>query len=216
VASGLLDASEQLVNQMNSRIQADALKVALDEVERNQQRLVAAQIAITKFRNQELMIDPAQSSVVVSDLIARLSDNLAQTQTQISETSRASPSNPGLPVLRQRADALSAQIAQERTRISSASEGLARKLSEYERLSLEREFAKQALTVSESALESARAEARRQQLYLERVVQPSVPDFATMPSSGRSILTIFGINVIALLVGWLILAGLREHAAAQH
>lgn len=214
VAAALLDFSEQLVNEMNDRIQADTVRVNVEEVERNQRRLVEAQIAITRFRNQELMIDPAQSSVIVSELVAKLAAELAQVQTGISEMMQSSPSNPQLPGLRRRADVLAAQIARERTRISDSSDGLANKLAQYEALNMEREFAKQALTASETALETARLEARRQQLYLQRVVQPGVPDYPLMPDALRSIVTVFGINLVAVLVGWLILSGIREHAAA--
>jgi capsular polysaccharide transport system permease protein len=117
-------------------------------------------------------------------------------------------------VLQRHIAALETQILAERTRISDPSTGLANKLADYERLTLEREFAKQALTAASASLDTARTEARRQQLYLERVVEPNEPDYAMMPERPRAVLTIFGLNVLALLVAWLIFAGVQEHAAA--
>lgn len=212
VAALLLDLGEQTVNRMNDRIRDDAVRVAEDEVSRNEKRMIEAQVAITKFRNAELMIDPSGSSIVVSELIARLSAELAQTQAQIREMSAGSPNNPMLSSLNRRTDALQGQIAQERRRISTDSEGLADKLAVYERLVLDREFAKQTLSAAARSLEVAQQDGRRQQLYLERIVEPAVPDYAIAPERIRMIATSIAVNVILLLVGWLIFAGIREHA----
>jgi capsular polysaccharide transport system permease protein len=214
IADALLSLSEQLVNTMNQRIYEDAIRVSADQVALSEKRLIGAQITLTDFRNRELMIDPASSSAVVSDVVKRLSNNLAETQTQINEMKASSPSNPQLASLQRRANALIAQIAQERTRFSNSSDGLANKIADFERLSLEREFAKQSLTTSASALEAARAEARRKQLYLERVVEPNLPDYANAPASSRWIATVCGSNLLGILVLWLFFTGIREHAAA--
>src|SRR5260221_14048126 len=84
---------------MNERIQNDAVRVAAEEVNRDEQRLVAAQLAITNFRNRELMIDPARSSVIVTEVTARLGADLTQTKAQLTEMMAASPSSPQIGVL---------------------------------------------------------------------------------------------------------------------
>jgi capsular polysaccharide transport system permease protein len=212
IAEALLAQSELLVNEMNRRIYVDAVNVSEQQVNQDEKRLISTQIALTNFRNRELMIDPASSAVVVSDVIKRLSNSLAETQTQVNEMTAASPSNPQLAWLQRRTVALTTQIAQERARISNSSDGLASKIGDFERLNLEREFAKQALTTSTSALEAARAEARRKQLYLERIVEPNTPDYPTAPASLHWIATVLGANALGLLIVWLFVAGIREHA----
>jgi capsular polysaccharide transport system permease protein len=216
VADTLLDLGEQMVNRMNARIQEDAVRISQDEVKRNEERLIAAQIDITTFRNKELMIDPAGSSVVVAELIGRLSAELAQVQTQLRETSSAAPDAPHVVGLRRRVAAVEAQIAQERGKISSEEGGLARKLADYERLVLEREFAKQNLALAARALETARSDARRQQLYLERVVEPNLADYAIAPARLRSIGTVLACNAILLLVGWLVASGVQERVGERN
>lgn len=212
VADTLLDLSEQLVNRMNQRIQEDAVRISQEEVRRSQDRLIAAQNAITRFRNAELMIDPAGSSVVVTELIAKLSAELAQTQTQLREVSAVSPDSPNVAALQRRSAAIDRQIEQERGRIRDDKGGLATKLADYERLVLEREFAKSLLVAAVRALETSRLEARRQQLYLERVVEPSVSDYPLAPERTRMILTVLAGNALLLLVLWLIYAGVHERA----
>jgi capsular polysaccharide transport system permease protein len=212
IADTLLDLSEQLVNRMNQRIQEDAVRVSQEEVRRSQERLIAAQSAITRFRNDELLIDPAGSSVVITELISKLSAELAQTQTQLREVAAVSPDNPNAAAMQRRAAAIERQIEAERGRIRDDQGGLAVKLAAYERLVLEREFAKTLLAAAVRALETARLEARRQQLYLERVVEPAVSDYPLAPERMRMILTVLAANALLLLVLWLIYAGVHERA----
>ena len=214
IADGLLSLGEQLVNKMNDRIYQDAVKVSSDQVDVSQKRLIEAQIKLTDFRNRELMIDPGSSSTVILSVVQQLSASLAETQTQFNEMRAASPLNPQLSNIQRRADALKEQIVSERSRISNASDGLANKTAVFERLSLEREFAKQSLAAANAALDTARAEAMRKQLYLERVVEPNLADFAQAPASLRWIFTILGANLLTVLIAWLFITGIREHAAS--
>jgi len=62
-----------------------------------------------------------------------------------------------------------------------------------------------------AALENARNEADRKQLYLERLVQPNLPDIAIEPKRLRSIVVVFVLGMIAWGILSLLLAGVREH-----
>lgn len=207
----LLGLGEALVNRMNERIRADAIRFSEAEVKRTEERLVETQVAITEFRNRELMLDPSKSSLIVAELIGRLSDELSAVTAQLREVQASSPSSPQIPGLQRRIAALDAQISLEKQRVSTASDGLAGKIADYERLTLQREFAVKALAVAVAGLELARNEARRQQLYLERVVEPHIPDYAEQPRRLRSVIMIFAASFVLFFVGWLILAGVREH-----
>jgi len=212
MAAALLDLAEEKVNELNGRIRSDAIRVAEGEVRRSEARLSDAMVQLTSFRNREMMIDPAKSSVILAELIGRLGEDLAQTQSLAAEKEIGSPNDPGLQALRQRAAALQNQIQAERGKIGSDSTGLADKLAGYERLTMERDFAKAALTRSLDALDAARAEARRQQLFLERIVSPHLPDYPMKPASLWTFFTVFTLNAIAVMVVWLLRTGLQEHA----
>ncbi|RYE30118.1 MAG: capsule biosynthesis protein [Hyphomicrobiales bacterium] len=207
----LLELGETLVNRMNERIRADSIRFSEAEVKRGEERLVETQIAITEFRNRELMLDPSMSSLIVTELIGRLSAELAIVTSQLREVEAASPSSPQIPGLQRRIAALGSQVVLERQRVSSSSDGLAEKIAGYERLNLQREFAVKALASAVTSLEVARNEARRQQLYLERVVEPHVADYAEQPRRLRSVLLTFAGSMMLFFVGWLLLAGVREH-----
>ncbi|MEK7995140.1 MAG: hypothetical protein AAB403_15140 [Planctomycetota bacterium] len=213
IAERLLSLSENLINRMNERMQQDSIATSAAEVALSQEQLIAAQIAIGRFRNEELMVDPAKSAVLLTELISKLSTDLAQARAQLTEVLAAARDSMQIPSLRRRIAALEEQISFERARITSASDGLAEKIAEFERLNLRREFANRAVTRAETDLARARVEARRQQLYLEKIVLPLASDYSTEPQRFYLILTIFSANVILFLVGWLIVTGVREHAA---
>lgn len=215
IADHLLRLGEQLINQMNVRIREDSVRFAADEVKRAEERTVAAQLAITDFRNREVTLDPTRSSVHVMELVARLSGELSNANALLAEVTASSPSSPQLPALQRRSQALQAQISIERARISNASDGLAQKIAQFDQLTLEREFANKALAAAITALDGARSEARRQQLYLERVAGPTKPDQALKPERFFLIATIFAVNLIALMIIWLFVAGMRMHASIR-
>ena len=56
-----------------------------------------------------------------------------------------------------------------------------------------------------------RAEAQRQQVYLERIAQPSLPDVAQEPRRMRSILSTFLLGLMAWGILSMLVAGVREH-----
>ena len=60
---------------------------------------------------------------------------------------------------------------------------------------------------------AASFEAARQQLYIERVVEPNLPDYPLHPERIRLVLTVFFDNLLLLLIGWLVYSGVREHVA---
>jgi capsular polysaccharide transport system permease protein len=81
-------------------------------------------------------------------------------------------------------------------------------------LTLRQEFASKELTSALGALESARAEARRQQIYIEPVVSANLPDKALYPKRLTSILIIFVSCFLIYSIALLLLAGVNEHAQA--
>ena len=218
IVVAMLQVGEQMVNRLNERISSDSIRVAQQEVAQGEQRLVSSELALTNFRDRELIIDPAGNSLIMAKLIGSLGGEESEVEAEIKEMQSSSPLSPQLPTLRRKAAALAGQVTQERSQVAGApgDTGLADKLSQYERLVLDREFAKKFLTTATTALEASKSEARRQQLYLERVVEPSLPDYPTRPERLRTIATVFAFNIIFLLVLATVITGVREHAAAQH
>ena len=203
VADTLLSMSEDLVNRLNGRLQTDAIASSAAEVRNAQERLITAQTRLTEFQNRELTVDPVRNAVALAELIARLSAELGVVQAQIAEMKNGTSASPQLGGLQRKAVALQQQISDERRRIADDRDGLATRIATYERLQLEREFARRMLANSEAELLRSRNDAARQMLYLERVVEPQLSDHATLPKRLRLPLTMLGGNLIFVLVAWL-------------
>ncbi len=217
IASTLLDLSETLVNKMNQSIHEDAVGFAEQDVADAQDRLIHSQALVTAFRNRELTIDPDVGAKSLAELNAKMSAELAALRARIAELEASAPQSPMLPGLRTRASAIEEQLAREGSQISASGDdaGLARKMSEYESLMIAHEFANEDLGRALAALELARGEARKQQLFLERVVQPSRPDASASPRRLQTVLAVLAANLILALVGWFVWTGIREHGAGH-
>ena len=215
VAAALLDLGEGLVNRLNARMRADTIRVAEGEVQRAEELRIDAEVALTAFRNRELMLDPTKTSAMVLQVIGKLAAAEAETRAEIAALRVSAPTSPQLPPLAERAVALAQQIAAEQARVGSNSDGLADKIAAYERLVLDQDFATRLLAQAMTALEGARVQAQRQEMFLERVVDPGLPDAATEPERIAMVLTVFGFNVLGAGLLWLLGTGLREHAAGQ-
>jgi capsular polysaccharide transport system permease protein len=208
----LLSLSEDLVNRLNSRAQRKAIEENIKQVEEAKLRLSAARVALREYRNQEQLLDPDAQGAGVLQVSNELVAVEAALKAQLQQMERAAPRNPSLPALRARIAAVSAQIAAQTGRAVGTKSGIASKLTEYERLFSEQQFATQMLTVASTGLEQARADAQKQQFYLERVVEPNTPDLAQLPNRIRQILTIAAIALCLYLIGWMLIVGILEHA----
>jgi capsular polysaccharide transport system permease protein len=214
IAQHLLTLSEELVNMLNRRLQEDGLRVARDEVTRAEARLTAAQLAVGAFRERARAVDPARSAGYSLETIGKLEGALAQARAELVEAQRfARADNPRLLQLRNRAEGLTGQIAEERRRLGDSTDGVSQQVGEYERLGVEQELARAQLASATASLERARGDAMRQQIFLLRVVEPNMAEYARYPKATLSVLYVFACLSVAYGLAWLLIAGMREHAS---
>lgn len=210
----LLDGGEDIVNSMNERASASAVEDARKTVAEATERLQNAQDALTSFRNSQRFVDPEMTASEHSEIIGRLSGEIATLEAQLRQTRTEAPDSPLLPTLQRRLDAYRTQLEQERAKVAGGASSLAPKLGAYEALVFERDLASRTLTAANQAFENARIDARRQHLFLDRVVNPDRPDKAIQPKRLISILTILAASLLIYGCGFLIWAGMREHSHA--
>lgn len=207
----LIEMSEGLVNQLNNRAREDMIKFASREVETAEQRARTAALNLSDYRNKKGVIDPERQSALQLQQVANLQDEMASATVTLNQVRQASRDNPQIPILENRISSLRDEIAKRNNQVTGGDRSLANKAAEYERLSLERDFADKQLAIALSSLEQARNDAMRKQLYLERVVQPSKPDMALEPRRLRNILATLILGIIAWGVLTILIAGIREH-----
>lgn len=210
----LLDGGELLVNRLNVRSVNDAVADARLARDQAQIALTQAQQQITAFRNSEQFIDPTKSAAESSELIGRLMVTIAELEAERSQVAASAPQSPQLPGIDNRLAAYNRQLAAERAKIAGNASSLAPRVGAYEELSLKRELAGEQLSQTTAALLSAEHSARRQQLYLERIVSPTLPQEPLEPHRWQAILIVLASTLLAYGIGWLVYAGVREHRQA--
>jgi capsular polysaccharide transport system permease protein len=209
----LLNLSEGLVNRLNERAQSKGIIEAQKQVQLATERAKASRVALTQYRNAQALIDPGKQAVGVLEISNSMIAERATLQAQLDLMQRVAPKNPSIPALRNRINAISVQIASQDSRVVGNAGGIASKLGGYENLLVEQEFATQSLNAASAALVQARAEAQRQQFYLERVVDPNTPDTPLLPKRFLSILVVFAVATCLYFVGWMFMVGILEHAS---
>ena len=207
----LLELSEALVNRLSDRSRDDLIRFASNEVANAEKSAQSAAIALSRFRNAQGILDPERQATVQLQLVSKLQDELISTKTQLLQLKAFTPSNPQIPVLQTRVQGLGKEIENEIHKIAGDQGSLAGAAVQFQRLSLESQFADKQLTSAMASLEEARNEARRKQVYLERIVQPNVPDAPLEPRRWRNILSTFVIGLVCWGILSMLLAGVREH-----
>jgi capsular polysaccharide transport system permease protein len=209
----LLEMGERLLNNMNLRSRRDLIEVAEQEVALAEQRAKAAAAALSGFRADRSVFDPDRQSAIQLQGVARLREELMAAELQLQQVMRVSPGNPQVGALEQRVAKLREAVTAENARVLSRESGLSAKSPAYDRLQLDKQFADRQLGAAMVALDTARSEASRKQLYLERLVQPNRPDHAVEPRRLRGVVTIFVIGLLLWGVVRLVIASVREHTA---
>ncbi|MES2711558.1 MAG: capsule biosynthesis protein [Pseudomonadota bacterium] len=214
LAETLMTLAEQLINRLSERQRADTLNNARREVAIAEARVVAARDAISAFREREQNLDATRSAAAAGERISALQGQLMIVRTEAQNARNyLRADNPQYMILQNRIRAIEAQIAEDREATTRGGDALLQQVAAFERLVMEREFADKQLSSATTSLEGARYETQRQQLYVARVVQPSMPVYALYPRRLLILLSVFGCLAIVYAVGRLIASGLRENAS---
>ena len=213
VATKLLDLSESLVNALNERARNDSLAAARLEVEHLQHEGGDIQKQITDFRFRELMIDPTASSTAALARLASMEADLVSTRGLLTQIQKASPQSPQIASLRQRIESLQQQVSAEEQRDSGGTQSLAPKMAEYEQLLNKQQFVQLMLQTSVSALETAEVTVQQQQLYIERVAAPNIPDRALYPYKLLDTLIAVITFLLIYAIGRLMVSVAKEHVS---
>ena len=212
INQALLAQGEDLINKLNTRARKDTIRYAEDAVKVAEERVQEAAANLTEYRTKHGIFDLKAQSEVQMGLISKLQDELIVIQTQLDQVRAVTPDNPQIPGLKAREQSLRKEITSQLRQIfGGGNNSLANQAADYQRLFLENELAEKQMAVAVTSLENAKAEAERQQLYLEVVSQPSVPDMAQLPTRIYNIIATLIIGLIVYGILSLLIASVREH-----
>jgi len=207
----LLSRAEHLVNGLNVRAQGDLMRLAQSEVDKAQKKVTDTALALAQFRDRSGVVDPGQQASVQLQMISKLQDELIATRMRLVQLRRLAADNPQIPVMEAGINSLQHEIEEETAKIVGGRESLAGSSVQYQRVLLDNQFAEKQLAAAMAAFEEARSEAQRKQAYVERIVEPSMPDEALEPRRLRGILTAFVVGMVIWGVISMLIAGVREH-----
>jgi len=214
MAEQLLELGEQRVNALNQRVEAEAIRSDQEEQAKAEQQLAEAEAAITTFRAEHRDADPEKSEVGRLSVATSLRQQLAEARAQ---RAAAAPylraDSPQMMALDQRIQALSVQTGAQDAALSGGPGAIGSSLAQYDQLKFRQEFAANRYAAASAALANARAEALKQQLFVVRIVEPNLPQKALYPRRWTLVGSLLAGLLLAYGIGWLILAGVREHAA---
>jgi capsular polysaccharide transport system permease protein len=208
----LLEMSEATVNRLNERGRQDLVRYAQTEVDTAKARSQATALRLAELRNRSGIVDPEKQAQVQMQMVSKLQDGLIAAKTELAQLQRYTPENPRIPVIQTQIGTIQGEIDVELGKVAGNRRSLAASGVQFQRVMLENEFADKQLTAALATLEDARSETQRKQAYVERIVQPNLPDDPIEPRRLRGILATFVLGLVAFGILRMLLAGVKEHA----
>lgn len=207
IAEEIFAESSRMINALSAIAREDAMRYAREELAAALTQLSTARQALTAFRSRNQIVNPDADIQVQMGLLGSLQQMLGRELIDydlLRETAR--DDDPRVVQAERRIAAIRERIREERLKFGSGgSEGeagdYADVVAEFERLTVEREFAENKYTSALSNFDAAQANAQRQSRYLAAFVQPTL---AESPEYPRREL-ILGLCALLLFGSWCIL-----------
>lgn len=180
IAQAIFDDSSTMINMLSVSARTDATRYAREELDKSVERLRQARIALTQFRSRTQIVDPMADIQGQMGLLNTLQQQMAGGIIELKllqET--AQTGDPRISQSERRIAVIEAMIAEERKKLGVGSSGdqngsdYSSLIGEYERLTVDREFAEKAYLASLTGLENAQANAQRKSRYLAAYSGPT-------------------------------------------
>jgi capsular polysaccharide transport system permease protein len=211
IAQMIFDDSSAMINRLSAIARADATGYARDELEQSVEKLGAAREALTRFRNRTQIVDPSASVQSQMGLLSSLQLQMAETLIELDLIKlTVQNGDPRISQLQRRVTVIEDRMRQEREKLGigvgiggpDVENAFADLVGEFERLSVDREFAEQSYIAALAAFDASTAQARRQSRYLAAHVRPTMAESPDHPHR-RSLLglvTLFSFLIWAIVV----------------
>ncbi|MEM8654685.1 MAG: sugar transporter [Pseudomonadota bacterium] len=210
VAREIVTESQNMINALSAAARADATRYAQADLDEALTRLKSAREALTAFRTKSQIVDPEVDIQGRMGVMNNLQQQLAEALITFDLLSQTSNTNdPRVQQARRRIDVIRTRIASERlafaqgaTDVGALTEDYPTLIAEFERLTVDREYAEETYRAALTALDVARANAIRRSRYLATYIEPTRAQSAEYPQ--RYVLT--ALVGLFLLLTWAILA----------
>ncbi len=216
IADTIIAESAEMINGLTGIARADAMRYASEDLDVAVERLKSAREALTAFRLANQIVDVEADIQGQMGLLNTLQAQQANALIELdllSDTTREG--DPRLEQAQRRLNVINARVDDERRKFGAGVVGTggadyATTISEFERLSVDREFAEMAYAAALSSYDAAKAEANRQSQYLAAYAKPTRAEKPEYPQREILIGAIFLFSLLIWIISSLIYYSLRE------
>ena len=202
ILRAVVDASEKVINDLNSRIWRDVVATAQANLDRASENLQIVRERIAAEQNRSGILTVEGASEILSHLLTTVQgEKITLEQAYSSKLESMSKSSPQMKVLAREIASKENQIADLKRQLAgqqmNGADNLANVSVEFTKLQLERQLAEQQFTSSMRTFEQVQFMSRQQLMYLDPFLAPSIPDEAQYPKRLLWVLGVLGLSVIA-------------------
>ncbi|WP_417267844.1 sugar transporter [Celeribacter baekdonensis] len=204
IAQAVLDLSSHKINELSNIAREDSIRFARETLDVTTEQLRTARTRLTAFRIENQMIDPQAAIQGQMGLLNSLQTQLAEEiiTNDLIRLSTTRDTDPRIEQSDRRISIIRNRIEEERSSLGAGVEGsgppYSQIVSEYEGLTVDREFAEERYLAARANYDVAVAEADRQSRYL---VVYNPPTLAETPTHPRRFL-IFALTTLLLVGIW--------------
>ncbi|MEP2716412.1 sugar transporter [Pseudophaeobacter sp.] len=210
ITQAIVAESQIRINALNEQARADAIGYAQADLDEAVEDMKAAREALTQFRTRTRIVDPKADIQgrmgVMNNLQQQLATALIEYDllrgTVVEGDPRLKKALQLIDVIRQRIDIERQTFTSTNTDTGAVGEDYPSLISEFERLTVDREYTEEAYRAALAGLALARDEAIRQSRYLATYIKPTRAQEAEYPE--RFLLT--GLAALFLLLLWSIMS----------
>jgi capsular polysaccharide transport system permease protein len=208
IADAIFDESSKMINALSAIAREDATRYAREDLDTAVERLKHAREALTAFRIQHQIVDPAADIQGQMGLLNTLQGQLAEALIELDLlTGTTRDDDPRLTQTKRRIEVIEARIADERRKFGAGGQGpggenYAVTVADFERLTVDRQFAERGYTAAQAAYDGAIAEANRQSRYLAAYIRPTLAEKSEFPQRGLTV----GLVALFSFLAWAIMA----------
>ncbi len=216
IAQEIFSQSSEMINNVSAIAREDSTRYARQDLELAVERLKDTREALTAFRLANQIVDPSADIQGQMGLLNTLQTQLADALIEfdvLSQTTREG--DPRLEQARNRIDVIQVRIDEERRKFGVEGQGpggetYAQTISEFERLTVDREFAESAYAAAQASYDGSRAEANRQSRYLAAYIKPTQAEKSEFPQRELLIAIIAMFSFLIWTISTLIFYALRD------
>lgn len=208
IAQAIYAESSRMINDLSLTAREDATRYAVEDLNGAETRVKAARNALNDYRSRTQIVDPNANVQSQMGILNQLQSQMAEALIQIDllrATTRAD--DPRIADAELKISVIEKRIAEERSKFSTGGQGIGNTdfgtvVAEFERLTVDRDFAERAYVAAMTALDAAKAEAQRQSRYLAAFIRPTLAETAEYPRRGL----LSALTLAFLTLGWAVIA----------